>query len=479
MGSATVKSLLESGKDFKLKLLVRPSRKSRRKVKAWSKLTGVEIVWGDLTDPLAVESLVKGADTVLHIGGMVSPAADYYPQLTYTVNTSAARNIVDAITRLGQADSTALVYIGSVSQYGPRAVPNHWGGPGDPMLPAWFDFYALSKIEAERIVAESGLKRWVSLRQSGILAPSILFKGSDPITFHVPVNGVLEWATVEDSAALMCAIATRHVPQQLWGRFFNIGSGREYRLSNYRFERLLLEALSCPTPEKAFDYDWFAARNFHGIWYTDSDELERLVPFRKNIPVKEYFRKLSSSLPFYFSFAKAVPAPVIKFFMKKIALHPSLGTLGWKYKNTSAEKLEAYFGPQYLDKDWGHGGLPHPDTTGADIELLDCGFDRKTAPEELGLEQMKAVAHRRGGECLSQQMEKGDLHKPLEWQCGCGHHFTATGATVALGGHWCPKCGYWPTPQRLATDPLLKDAYLSTHDKDETDFLPSYLKPTE
>ena len=41
------------------------------------------------------------------------------------------------------------------------------------------------------------------MRQSGILYPNIL-KNMDPIMFHVPINGVLEWCTVEDSGRLMC-----------------------------------------------------------------------------------------------------------------------------------------------------------------------------------------------------------------------------------------------------------------------------------
>ena len=39
------------------------------------------------------------------------------------------------------------------------------------MIASVGDYYALSKIEAERILAESGLKRWVSLGQTGILCP--------------------------------------------------------------------------------------------------------------------------------------------------------------------------------------------------------------------------------------------------------------------------------------------------------------------
>ena len=63
-------------------------------------------------------------------------------------------------------------------------------------------------------MAESGLKHWVSLRQTGILYPGIL-KNFDPIMYHVPINGVLEWATIEDSGLLLANVCGDDVPEKL------------------------------------------------------------------------------------------------------------------------------------------------------------------------------------------------------------------------------------------------------------------------
>ena len=62
-----------------------------------------------------------------------------------------------------------VVYIGSVAQYGDRNPPHHWGSAEEAQTPAKYDMYALSKIRSEEIFAAAGLKRWASLRQSGIL----------------------------------------------------------------------------------------------------------------------------------------------------------------------------------------------------------------------------------------------------------------------------------------------------------------------
>lgn len=461
MGSATVRELMRYPDLYDVRILVRDNKRNRKKIAELHREGPVKVVWGDLLDINSVRELVAGASVVLHIGGLVSPQADWFPEKTYKVNVGAAGNIVDAILGCGQKNSTALVYIGSVAQYGPRSVPQHWAGPGDPMNPALHDMYAVSKIEAERIVAESGLKRWVSLRQSGILSPALLFNGNDPIAFHVPINGVLEWATVEDSARLMEGICRDDVPEEVWGSFFDIGSGKAYRLTNYEFEGMLMKALSCPPPEKVFNPDWFALRNFHGVWYWSADRLQKLVPFRAYERPEDYFERMSKSLPFYFRFAAIVPAFLIKAGMKQVALKKGLGPLWWR--KTNNPKLNAYFGPLPLAHSWSVAVNRRGCDNEKEAKMLDIGYSRSRDKSSLTIEDMRKVAERRGGVCLSESMKPGDLTTHLRWRCGCGHEFGASPALVALGGHWCLDCGYWPSSERLRTDPLLRDAYLSTH----------------
>jgi len=52
---------------------------------------------------------VMGADYVLHVGGMVSPAADYFPKKTLKVNTTAAQYIVDAVKAQPNSDRIKAV----------------------------------------------------------------------------------------------------------------------------------------------------------------------------------------------------------------------------------------------------------------------------------------------------------------------------------------------------------------------------------
>ena len=339
-GWAGFQELYSRRERFNIRILVRDSKKNRRKLARYLSDPAVTVVWGDLTRYEDVLAGVTGSDYVLHVGGMVSPAADYFPQKTLHVNVTSAENVVKAVLAQPNKDEMKVVYIGSVAQYGDRNPPKHWGCVEDPQVPAKFDMYALSKIRSEEVFAKAGLKKWVSLRQSGILYPGIL-KVLNPTAFHVPIGGVLEWATVEDSGRLLAQVCEAWVPEEFWNKAYNISSGEQYRMTNYEFETRLLNALGLPGPEKVFEPQWFALKNFHGMWYTDADVLDEYLHFRSYTPVDEYFAGLKSRLPWYYSLAFLAPAWTVKMFMKPYAFEKGMGTQWW-VENDPA-KFEAYY----------------------------------------------------------------------------------------------------------------------------------------
>ena len=341
MGWAGFKELYARKDRFDIRLLVRDSKKNRKKLAPYMADESVSVVWGDLTRYEDVLAGVTGSDYVLHVGGMVSPAADYYPEKTLKVNVTSAENVVKAVLAQDNASQIKVVYIGSVAQYGDRNPPHHWGGADEPQTPAKFDMYALSKIRSEEVFASAGLAHWVSLRQTGILYPGIL-SVVNPTAFHVPMRGVLEWATVEDSGRLLAQICEEWVPEDFWNKAYNISSGAEYRMTNYEFMNRLLSALGLPAPEKVFEPQWFALKNFHGMWYTDADKLDEILHFRANVPLDEYFASMKSKLPWFYSLAFLAPAWAVKMFMKPYAFEKGMGTQWWV--DNDQEKLNAYFG---------------------------------------------------------------------------------------------------------------------------------------
>ncbi len=297
MGGAALKELLGRRDRFDIVLLARPGKKNIKKLKY---LQGRARSRDRLGRPDRLRQRarrrVTGADYVLHIGGMVSPAADMYPERTLKVNVQGARNVVNAVKAQPNRDDIGVVYIGSVAQVGNHLPPRHWGRTGDPIYTSIFDWYSVSKCLAELIFTESGLKKWVSIRQTGMLYPALLMKANDPIACHVPLKGVLEWSTLEDSGRVCANVCEDWVPDSFWRRFYNLSSGPSFRLTNYEFESACCcKGMGCPPVEKVFGADWFATKNFHGEWYLDSDRLEEILHFREGITAEDYFKRMKQS----------------------------------------------------------------------------------------------------------------------------------------------------------------------------------------
>ena len=148
MGWAGFQELYARKERFNIRILARDSKKNRKMLAAYMADPAVTVVWGDLSRYEDVLAGVTGSDYVLHVGGMVSPAADYFPEKTLKVNVTAAENVVKAVLAQPNKDEMRVVYIGSVAQYGDRNPPHHWGGADEPQTPAKYDMYALSKIRA-------------------------------------------------------------------------------------------------------------------------------------------------------------------------------------------------------------------------------------------------------------------------------------------------------------------------------------------
>jgi hypothetical protein len=63
-----------------------------------------------------------------------------------------------------------------------------------------------------------------------------------------------------------------------------------------------------------------------------------------------------------------------------------------------------------------------------------CAYDRQRGT----LEQMRALAASRDGECLSEHYVDSNTH--LRWRCERGHEWESPPRVVR--GHWCPECAW-------------------------------------
>lgn len=437
MGSATLTELLKRRDRFDIVILAREGKHGRRALRRYLSEPGLRIVWGDLRNYDNVLDAVTGADFVLHTAALISPAADIDPELTEQINVGSILNIVRAIKAQPDPDAVRLVTVGTVAATGSRLPPIHWGRVGDPINPSIGDRYAVTKIEAERLVVESSLKHWVCVRQTFICIPHLLSL-MDPIMFHQPVNTVFEFVTAGDSARLMANACEDDVPEEFWRRVYNIGGGQSCRIGYVDYLDRIFGTLGIGRLSQLTERHWFALKNFHLQNYLDSDVLEGYLHFRRD-SLDDYVAQVAASAPWYLriGLARIVSRWLIRnLVMKRMARGPA-GPLHWIDTDDHA-KIEAFFGSREAWEripGWGEAipAAPPP-------APLDHGYDDTLPDARIGLREAVSAAKFRGGEFLTMTMKEGDLHTPLQWKCAEGHEFSATAYLVLRAGHWCAEC---------------------------------------
>ncbi|WP_448808763.1 NAD-dependent epimerase/dehydratase family protein [Agromyces bauzanensis] len=437
LGRAVLRELRERDDRVAVLALARPSEHSREVLDGFADMANLEVAWGDLTDAEAVAACVRRVDLVLHVGAVVSPFADEHPELARRVNVGGIRNLIAAVQALPDPAAVGLVGIGTVAEYGSRNPPLHWGRVGDPIKVSQFDEYGQTKVVAERELVDSGLPKWAWLRLGGIFSPGMLGV-RDPIMTHTPFGDVMEWVSAEDAARLLANLCEADVPSGVWGGIHDVGGGEGWRLTNWQFYTGLASAMGVRDIRRWYDRDWFALRNFHGVWYADSDRLEELVPYRRDTFDDAVSRAIEAA-PASVRAARRVPAWIVKQFeMKRLARMPR--GMAAAVRDRDEARVAAYFG-SFAEweaiGDWSTFEPPNPSRVPT---LLDHGYDEAKPPAEWTALDYVRVSNHRGGRLLSDEPEPGDIATPLSWQCAFDHVFRASPRLVLTGGHWCPVC---------------------------------------
>ena len=473
MGQATLKELLKSRK-YEVIALVLDSDADKKIMTPFEKEKDLTIYYGDLTVYKDVLACMKGVDIVLHIGALVSPAADDNPKLAMKINYGSTVNLIKAIKEQPNWENIRFVNIGTIAETGDRMPPIHWGRIGDPLKPSVYDYYAVSKIAAEREVIESGLKYWVSLRQTGILSEKMA-KHNDPIMFHNCLDNVLEYVSDRDSAIMMVNCCENDLPESFWGHIYNVGGGESCRVSCYNMFQEMFGALGFKNLENVIEANWFAIRNFHGTYYLDSDKLNNYLHFRndglsyfydiylKNMGMIAPIAKFVNKLPGGEKFMGAI---IKKSFAKN--LMEDRGTMNW-IKNNRTDHIDPYFiSRETWEKLPELNHMKHFHEWDKVVHI-DHGYDETKPESELTIKDIKGAAAFRGGECLSEDMVVGDWNTPLNWKCSFNHTFKGSPRLILEGGHWCPECERksWNYHEIAKKNPFFAQVWYPLHSKDE------------
>jgi nucleoside-diphosphate-sugar epimerase len=423
--------------DVVVRAFVLPGATDRAVLAEFEGMENLEVFFGDLTRYGDVVRAIHDVDVVLHVGAIVSPLADANPALARRVNVGSVQNIIRAVKALPDPGSVAVVGIGSVAETGDRQEPHHWGRVGDPIRVSQFDEYGQTKVIAEKLLVDSGLPRWAWLRQTGIFHPAML-EIRDPIMTHSPFAGVMEWVSAEDAARLLVGLAAPDVPEEFWSGIYNIGGGEGWRLTNWELQLAISGAMGVQDVRKWYDRNWFATRNFHGQWYSDSDRLEGFVSFRQDT-FEAALSRAVATLPTAVRSAGRVPPFIVKNLVMRPLTRKPRGTMH-AVAHKRMDEVTAYFSSYDAWQrigDWSTFQPPQPSRTPS---FLDHGYDETKPSSAWGSEDYENAAAFRGGELMSADVLRGDISTPLIWRCAFGHVFAGSPRLILIGGNWCPEC---------------------------------------
>lgn len=450
MGSEAFKELLRRKDRYDVVVILRPSKKNKEIFAKWETEPGVRIVWGDLTELKDVQEAMKGVEHVLHPAAFISPEADMNPVQAKKLNHGGMLNLIEAIKREPDgANRIRFTSIGSVAEIGDRLPPIHMVRVGDPLKPSVGDFYATTKMAAERALIESGLKYWVSIRQTFIATAQTKM---EPIMYHQPLNTHIELVTGEDAGYGL--VQTLETPEDFWCRVYNMGGGPRCRVVFMDYLSNMLKMQGLEGIEGLAHPNWFALRNFHCCWYDDSHVLNSYLGHWRHTLEDHYQDVLGAMSESFKKKIQELPRSAIRDFLKSMA-----ETLKW-IENNETEKIKAFYGSREA---WEK--IPDWDRYQC-VRGSDAPRPKEVEPAKYTIAHMKEFAESRGGKCLSTTLH--DLNIKLRWKCGLGHEFEAS-PTLVKTGHWCPQCV--PPPWRwddiAKSDPLFAQFYYNNHSKDE------------
>ena len=220
VGSHLVDTLTAAG--LEPRVLVR-----RPDAPRWIAGARAHLIAGSLEDEAALEALVQGAGTVLHLAGVVRAgrATDFD-----RANRGGTERLAAAVA--ARAPSARLVHVSSLAAVGPASTP---AGVGPEAEPRPLSAYGRSKLAAEHAVAScDGLRWWTIVRPPAVYGP----RDTDVLAFfRMAAAGVAavpageRWVTVVHVADVVRGILAAAASGER-GRTYHLGEPRSYEIGD-------------------------------------------------------------------------------------------------------------------------------------------------------------------------------------------------------------------------------------------------------
>ena len=278
VGLSTLEELIK--RDYDIRVFDIKNKKNRKIANRYK--DQIEIIWGDLRNYEDVEEALEGIDVIIHLAAIIPPLADKLPELAEEVNIGGTKNIIKAIKSIKtQNNQSKLIFTSSIAVYGDRR-ENPMIKLTDPLNPSKGDYYAVTKIKAEKNIRESGID-FAIFRLTYITSVNKL--EMDPLMFHMPLDTCIEICGTKDvGLALVNAIECN----ELWGGTFHIAGGEQCRTTYREYINDMMEIFGLGRnflPEQAYE-----KKDFH-CGYMDTEKSQNLLKYQRHT-LEDYYKKV-------------------------------------------------------------------------------------------------------------------------------------------------------------------------------------------
>ena len=271
IGLKTIKYLLSEGK-YEITALDLRTKNSQKSLKRYRRR--INIIYGDINDPVLIKALVKDQDYIIHLASVMPPLADIKKDLSEFVEYNGTENIIKALNFYNP--NCFFVYASSTTLYGNIKEADIKSKINITPL----DYYSNTKLKIENLIKKK-LSNYTIIR-----LPLILCHPASAFMYNVKLNNLTEALTDNDAAYMF--ISTLSHESELNGKIFNAGGG-ESQTALYR--EILANVLEIYG--LSFKYlltILFIDKNFYTHTYLDSDKLNDILDYRSDSLSSFYMR---------------------------------------------------------------------------------------------------------------------------------------------------------------------------------------------
>ncbi len=273
IGIHVVKYLLAEGK-YEITVLDLKNKNVFSRLKRFKKR--VNILYGDVTDRILMEALVKDHDYIIHLASALPPLADMKNGLANAIDYVGTENITRAISYYNP--KCHLFLASTTSMYKMMENPN----VKSKIEFGEFDYFAKAKWDAEALVKDK-LKNYTIYRIPLVLTNPL----NETFMYHGRNNNVMDVITKEDCAYAFVK-GLKYV-EKLNRKTYNLAGDEPVLYQSLLRKLLEINGISF----KYFFNRLFVEKNYYSPVCSDRDNLEEIIHYR-NDSISEYYQRQRS-----------------------------------------------------------------------------------------------------------------------------------------------------------------------------------------